>query len=357
MAFENGKTYRFVNRCYAGFALNVFGTKAASTGRNVCLYANDPTDIMQDWVVQERNGGYRLHSAVNQSYVLDCSDGSLKKSYKNNAHLCITGQTSDTDSRVIFEGKGNNIYKIYLPGKNLYLTATNSKVNKSTGYPASTIENETALKGGTGGESNVYWAEGNTNAMQEWIVSPDVDGGTTPPDPDPGTYQGKMTLAELKAKFPDGKYWNHAGLSVSNNQDGCTSTACDHSKSTDTCNSFTVPGSTSGSSSQCLGFAEKCGYDFSGSNPRDGAPWVKSEDVNMLDSIKAGDIIRYYSAKIGDAKNLHAIFVTGVNGENVVYGECNNSGNDCKVHWGGTKTKKTLKERFYFVRIAPFELQ
>ena len=82
MAFENGKTYRFVNRCYAGFALNVFGTKAASTGRNVCLYANDPTDIMQDWVVQERNGGYRLHSAVNQSYVLDCSDGSLKKSYK-----------------------------------------------------------------------------------------------------------------------------------------------------------------------------------------------------------------------------------------------------------------------------------
>ena len=252
MAFENGKTYRFVNRCYAGFALNVFGTKAASTGRNVCLYANDPTDIMQDWVVQERNGGYRLHSAVNQSYVLDCSDGSLKKSYKNNAHLCITGQTSDTDSRVIFEGKGNNIYKIYLPGKNLYLTATNSKVNKSTGYPASTIENETALKGGTGGESNVYWAEGNTNAMQEWIVSPDVDGGTTPPDPDPGTYQGKMTLAELKAKFPDGKYWNHAGLSVSNNQDGCTSTACDHSKSTDTCNSFTVPGSTSGSSSQCL---------------------------------------------------------------------------------------------------------
>lgn len=139
MAFENGKTYRFVNRCYAGFALNVFGTKAASTGRNVCLYANDPTDIMQDWVVQERNGGYRLHSAVNQSYVLDCSDGSLKKSYKNNAHLCITGQTSDTDSRVIFEGKGNNIYKIYLPGKNLYLTATNSKVNKSTGYPASTM--------------------------------------------------------------------------------------------------------------------------------------------------------------------------------------------------------------------------
>ena len=185
MAFENGKTYRFVNRCYAGFALNVFGTKAASTGRNVCLYANDPTDIMQDWVVQERNGGYRLHSAVNQSYVLDCSDGSLKKSYKNNAHLCITGQTSDTDSRVIFEGKGNKIYKIYLPVKNLYLTATNSKVNKSTGYPASTIENESALIGGAGGESNVYWAPGNTRAVQEWIVSPDVDGGTTPPDPEP----------------------------------------------------------------------------------------------------------------------------------------------------------------------------
>lgn len=185
MAFKNGKTYRFINRCYAGFALNVFGTSAASTGRNVCLYANDPTDIMQDWVVKERNGGYRLHSAVNQSYVLDCSDGSMKKSYKNNAHLCITSQTTDIDSKVLFERKDNNIYKIYLPGKNLYLTATNSKVNASTGYPASSIENETALTGGTGGESNVYWAKENTNATQEWIVSPDVDGGTIPPDPEP----------------------------------------------------------------------------------------------------------------------------------------------------------------------------
>ena len=74
-------------------------------------------------------------------------------------------------------------------------------------------------------------------------------------------------------------------------------------------------------------------------------------------SVASGVISIWMAAKIGDAKNLHAIFVTGVNGENVVYGECNNSGNDCKIHWGGTKTKKSLKERFYFVRIAPFELQ
>lgn len=212
MAFKNGKTYRFINRCYAGFALNVFGTSAASTGRNVCLYANDPTDIMQDWVVKERNGGYRLHSAVNQSYVLDCSDGSMKKSYKNNAHLCITSQTTDTDSKVLFERKDNNIYKIYLPGKNLYLTATNSKVNASTGYPASSIENETALTGGTGGESNVYWAKENTNATQEWIVSPDVDGGTIPPDPRPGEFSKNYftyPVKKMKITQPYNSNSNH----------------------------------------------------------------------------------------------------------------------------------------------------
>lgn len=46
------------------------------------------------------------------------------------------------------------------------------------------------------------------------------------------------TLTTLRNKFPDGKYWNHMGMS-SNNPDGYTSTPCNHDKYGETyCNSF-----------------------------------------------------------------------------------------------------------------------
>ena len=173
MGFVNGKTYRFINKYYSSHALNVFGTNAASTGRNVCLFKDDDTDIMQDWVVKTSGSGYRMHSAVNQSFVLDCSDGSMSSSYKNNAHLCATSQTSTKDSQVEFKKVSDNVYKIYLPGKGLYLTATNTKLVNN--LPASSIGNADALAGGTGGLSNVYWASNSTSTKQQWIVSPEVD--------------------------------------------------------------------------------------------------------------------------------------------------------------------------------------
>lgn len=158
----------------------MYGTNAASTGRNVCLYQDTSSDVMQKWVVKTSGDGYRLHSAVNSSYVLDCSDGSLSNSYKNNAHLCATSQTSTTDSQVKFKKVTDNVYKIYLPGKNLYLTATNTSTN-TDGLPASAIRTSAALTGGSGGESNVYWAAESTSQKQQWIVSPNVDGGSSNP--------------------------------------------------------------------------------------------------------------------------------------------------------------------------------
>lgn len=176
MGFVNGTTYRFTNKYYSGHALNVYGTNAASTGRNVCLYTDTPSDIMQKWVVRTSGSGYRMHSLVNNSFVLDCSDGSLSNSYKNNAHLCATSQTSLTDSQVEFEKVSDNLYRIYLPGKNLYLTATNT--NLVNNLPASSISTATALTGGTGGQSNVYWAAYSSSTKQQWTVTPSVDGGT-----------------------------------------------------------------------------------------------------------------------------------------------------------------------------------
>ena len=43
-----------------------------------------------------------------------------------------------------------------------------------------------------------------------------------------------MTLAQLQAKFPKGKYWNHT-IGGSNNPDGYTSTACKHHSGTPPC--------------------------------------------------------------------------------------------------------------------------
>lgn len=178
MGFVSGATYRFTNKYYPNHALNVYGTNAASTGRNVCLFANTPSDIMQRWVVQAASGGrFRLHSAVCSSYVLDCSDGSLANSYRNNAHLCATTQTSLTDSQVELVKVSTDVYKIYLPGKDLFLTATNTTL--VGGNPAAAIPTIAALLGGTGGHSNVYWEEDRACAKQEWKVTPSVEGGGT----------------------------------------------------------------------------------------------------------------------------------------------------------------------------------
>lgn len=182
-------------------------------------------------------------------------------------------------------------------------------------------------------------------------VTADVDDNIEPiaaPAP-------KMSLAQLKAKFPDGKYWNHANNPGSenskNNQDGYTTTPCPVNNGTigsssQTCNAF-MPG-TYQLSWQCMGFAEKLGYDFSGYNPRENANgWQTYTSSSALDNLKAGDIVR---------RNGHSIFVTAVNGENVTYGDCNSDGH-CIIRWDKTITKTKLATSFQHVRSAPFALE
>lgn len=158
MQFIHGHTYRFFSVAYPSLALNVYGTNAASTGRNVCLYNKDtdPDDPMQKWKFQEDTGvGKRLHSFVNGNYVLDRSSG-ITNSYANNAHLCATSQTSATDSELYFLPVSieDNIYRIRLDSAAnglLYLTAANDNgVN-----PASSITTQSQL---TDANKNVYWA-------------------------------------------------------------------------------------------------------------------------------------------------------------------------------------------------------
>lgn len=160
-------------------------------------------------------------------------------------------------------------------------------------------------------------------------------------------YAANTTLAALQSKFPNGKYWN------SGNPDTYTSTpcshhgysghSCSHSACTqDTgyccyygncgCNSF-------GGAIQCYGFARKLGYDYYGTMP---TTWEK---VYNLNSLKAGDIIRYSG---------HSVWVTAVNGNTVTYADCN-SDYKCKIRWNVQKSKSSFTNLKY-VAVAPYAI-
>ena len=165
----------------------------------------------------------------------------------------------------------------------------------------------------------------------------------------PQLKSGTLTLAQLRQKFPAGKYWNHAnnpGKST-NNQDGYTSTPCPKhgnvGKSSQTCNGFAPSGTQL--SWQCMGYAEKLGYGATGYNPRvNSSAWHTYTSASALESLKAGDIVRYKN-------NGHSIFVTVVNGNTVTYTDCNSDGH-CKIRWDQTISKATLRASFTYVRSA-----
>lgn len=193
MDIVNGKTYRFINVYHDGYGLNIYGTKDTDIkgGQNVCLYSASPTDQMQQWKAVAVSGAsdvFQLEAVLNSVYVLDCSDGSISTSYKNNAHMCKKTGTSAVDSGIIakpVQGVQGNQVRICLPEKNLYLTATT--VTEDDTELSNNISTSAALRGGSTGRGNVYWAspasEGSmTWKKQCWEVI-EVGGGT---DPDPG---------------------------------------------------------------------------------------------------------------------------------------------------------------------------
>jgi hypothetical protein len=144
-----------------------------------------------------------------------------------------------------------------------------------------------------------------------------------------GTYAQRVM--QLQKKFPSGRYWNHVG-SGRNNPDGYTKRPCTHHGNCSRggrdysgscgCNSF------NGVAIQCMGFAEKLGYDLFGTNPR--TQWTKSYN---LGKVKAGDILRY---------GYHSIFVTNVSGDILTYADCNSDGH-CVIRWGAQISKSQIR--------------
>ena len=113
--------------------------------------------------------------------------------------------------------------------------------------------------------------------------------------------------------------------------------------------------------SQCHGFALLIGTELSGVCPQ--CKWNKTTNKSYLDQLKQGDLIRYQknSARTGnDGKARwrvgHTIIIKQVNGNNIIFVDCNKSGT-CDVHWNRVITRTELKKLFLdgdYVRQYPY---
>lgn len=116
-------------------------------------------------------------------------------------------------------------------------------------------------------------------------------------------------LAELRVKFPDGKYWNKYGKPAAD-LDGWTDTPCPS------------PHSTYGTKycqGQCAGYADKIGLDIFSKKT---STWNKKYSIADL---YIGDIIRYNSK--------HSIVVTGFDEDGyILVTDCNWT-YDCQIDW------------------------
>lgn len=172
----------------------------------------------------------------------------------------------------------------------------------------------------------------------------------------PKAHAAGMSIAELQAKYPHNKYWNHYGMS-GNNANGYTNHECTGHKY---CNYFIHNGTRW--SSQCMGFAQQLAYLYSGSDPIDGDGWklVKYRDnhnayFEAIDNAKTGDVITYYEPTSTAQAKTHTVFVTEVSGDTLYLAECNYGG-PCVIHWGRTMTKAKLKSRVNYyttIRVSP----
>ena len=176
-----------------------------------------------------------------------------------------------------------------------------------------------------------------------WSILPNLNKGkpvqkwqlnTNEPPPNGG--EGR-TLEELKNDYPHGEYWNRKEKDENdewiNNPDGWSNSGCiGH----DRCNSFN-------GGSQCWGFAVKIAYDYYNQYS---STWERSADnadsyKAELDTVKAGDIIRYKHNSI-----YHSVFVIYSEDDDIYVAECNwdSPTTVCGIRWDRKISKTTLKE-------------
>lgn len=156
----------------------------------------------------------------------------------------------------------------------------------------------------------------------------------------------RVDLNYLMEKYPDGKYWNHVGM-AENNIDGWTDYPCEHPMvynghggyyfvPNGTCNAYC-------DDIQCGAFVDKLATECFGTMYFNRWPTI------TLDQLKPGDAVWFMNGN-------HYIFITGVDGEKVTYGECNGNYQDCKIRWNLETTKSAIAATLVKAYSAPSEL-
>ena len=164
------------------------------------------------------------------------------------------------------------------------------------------------------------------------------------------------TVADLRAKFPAGKFWNHYagsdhnywdGIQDSgscNNPDGFTNEQCLYHNGTTAgygkpdCNSFD-------GGQECVGFARKLFFDYYGVYA---TSRTKTYDKN---SIKPGDVVRYTGG--GAASGGHEVWVIGVDNEKLIVAECNYY-KPCEISWDRWVYKNNINISYIYP--APYAI-
>ena len=166
------------------------------------------------------------------------------------------------------------------------------------------------------------------------------------------------TLSDLKAKFPDGRYWNHITQSNHNSYrcevEGCNKPDLTTDKPCVThtgecavgqndCNSFD-------GAIQCRGFGYKIFYDYYGVH------YYDCPTHTDLNSIKPGDIIIYAGKNTPSYDDGgHTAWVTGMDEDNLYVTECNVGEINCVIRWNDVLPKSDIYSIISIIS-APHEI-
>lgn len=157
------------------------------------------------------------------------------------------------------------------------------------------------------------------------------------PIPQAEAARPRISLSDLREKFPNGMYWNHHG--GYNNSNGYSSTPCLHAHGA--CDYYGSCGCNSFDGAiQCMGYAYKLGYDYYGTSVK---TWPRAYS---LANLKPGDVLR-----INDDR--HSLFVTAVTDTTVTYTDCNMD-KHCGIRWDVVVSRSYLAGLLTYVSVAPY---
>lgn len=146
--------------------------------------------------------------------------------------------------------------------------------------------------------------------------------------------QAAEKLEQLKALFPDGKYWNHAGADKENIF-SVTSIPCNHDlNGTKYCNEYESAISSFfpdySTNIQCLAFAALMSDCIFG-------PDAPIYETKGFENIRIGDDIRLVDYE-------HSVIVVDRGADWISVAEVNANYQDCKIAWGRVLTKSELEQ-------------